>query len=117
MQGRLGQTTPEDAALQQRLQAAQMQAGRGPQMQGLGRPGWQTASPTEAISRANVMEGGPRIQNLGQAMGSIPTDQAGSVANPAAAKAGYYASQPGAMGQFWRQNATPVEQPRWMARG
>src|SRR5262252_3512165 len=114
MQARLGQGTPEDAALQQRMYAAQAQAGQGPQFQGLGRPDWQTANPLESIRRANEVAGisqgvspmgpaqaqampgqeqGALIRGVGDAMGkSIPGSPDGGAA---ARKAGYYASTPG----------------------
>jgi hypothetical protein len=94
-------------------------AGTGPQFQGPGRPEWQQVGGQEAVSRANVMQGGPQIQNMGNAMGAGPatTGPGAGRGNQAARQGGYYASQPGAMGTFARQTgAKPLEQPKWMAR-
>jgi hypothetical protein len=102
MQQMGGAQNPQDQLLQQQLMKSQMAAGQGPQMQGLGRPAWQS------------------IADVGQAMGSIPTDATGGApGNAAARSSGYAAYRPGAMGQLARQNpqaVQPREQTKWMAR-
>jgi hypothetical protein len=131
MATRLGQGTPEDMALRQRMMQAEAQRGMGPQYQGLGRPSWQEANPLESIRRANEMvpgagraqaqarpgqSQGALIQAVGQTMGG-PSGGGTAPLGAGQRQAAYYASSPGAMGRAWRSNPVPIEQPRWMPRG